>query len=284
MRCRKYKHWKLWAFVIIMFAGGLSIASVLILTHTNPELIGVDSQEQAVDFVGVYQVRGPGYDALLEINKAGEAYKLKWTFPDSSIRYGIGVINDDALGAICLIENMYSKKKHSRLYLYRKFGEGLIGRWVNTYGDKVYTEKTENASELKLAEKPPFKNHSATSCQVSGINPNGSEYETTIVLEKTKSAYSVKWEVDEQTLWGSAFVVDDMVVMGYENKRGMGVYIYKITPRDLKGSWVYSDFNRLDNIHDLRIGYESFANPLRKKLKDSPDSTQLPVQPELYEP
>jgi len=199
----------------------------------------------ALKFAGVYEVEGPGYNATLTIRKAGQGYHLEWRLPDSSVYYGNGVAVAGVLGAVC------NRGKVSHLAAYKRDGDGITGLWAVVGGDKLYWEKTKEAVRLKRGSAAI-----AGTYKLKGTNPNTTTYTGTLTLKRTGSTYEVLWETGEPEVYGTGFVVDDVAVLGYRNKMGVGTAVYALKDAELEGLWLYSDFERLTSPSEIRTGTE----------------------------
>ncbi|MBD3285175.1 hypothetical protein GF359_02175 [candidate division WOR-3 bacterium] len=240
-----------WAglIVLILMLGVIGFAIFEhILSLKGKGLIKFSEDLKEVHFEGTYQVKAPGYDANLEIRKAGKGYALKWTFPNGRVYYGNGLQLGNLLGVAYDMGN----DKTCGVAIYAKPNEELSGLWSIINDDKIYSERTIAATKIKVSS-----HELAGVYEFKGTNPNESTYEGQLTLKHTGATYEAKWVMEgERPVYGTLFSVDDVAVAGYQDPMGIKITVYEIKGNTLEGEWLYTTYDRLTELSDLRPGTE----------------------------
>jgi len=230
----------------------LGVIGFAIFEHTlslqGKGLITFTEELNVVHFEGTYAVKAPGYDAALDINKAGKGYALKWTFASGRVYYGNGLQCGNLLGVAYDMGN----DKTCGLAVYAKPNEELSGLWSIINDDKIYSERTISATKIKVSE-----HDLAGVYTFKGTNPNSTTYEGQLTLKRTGGTYEAEWAMEgERSLYGTLFTVGDVAVAGYQDPMGIKVTVYEIKGNTLEGEWLYTTYDRLPELSDLRPGTE----------------------------
>ncbi|MBN2252037.1 MAG: hypothetical protein JW724_08215 [Candidatus Altiarchaeota archaeon] len=219
-----------------------------ILSLKGKGLIKFTDELKEVHFDGTYKVKAPGYDAELNIQKAGKGYALKWTFADGRVYYGNGIQQGDFLGVAYDMGN----DKTCGLVAYAKQNNEISGLWAIINDDKIYSERTPASQKIKVSEYDL-----AGIYRFSGTNPNSSKYEGQLTLKRTGATYEAEWVLEEERpIYGTLFTVGNIAVAGYQDPMGIKVTVYEIKGNTLDGKWLYTTYDRLPEISDLRPGTE----------------------------
>lgn len=248
-RMRRIKKPWVGLIVLILLLGVVGFAVLQhVLSIEGKGLIRFTEELREVNFEGTYRVKAPGYEATLDIVRAGKGYTLKWTFDDGRVYYGNGIQMNDLLGAVYDMGN----DKTCGVVIYQKQEKELSGLWAIVNDDKLFSERTLAAYKLKAGEHDLSGTY-----EFKGQNPNSTEYQGTLTLKRTGANYEAEWVLaDERPVYGTFFAVGDIAVAGYQDQMGIRVAVYEIKRDGLEGRWLYTAFDRLPNISDLRPGTE----------------------------
>ncbi|MBD3285108.1 hypothetical protein GF359_01875 [candidate division WOR-3 bacterium] len=197
------------------------------------------------DFSGSYDVEGSSYTGTLTITKAGKGYHLEWLLEDGSYYYGAGLVADDVLGAVYSSGSM-----GAGVVAYKMTGDELSGLWCTAGGETLYYEKTQGASKLSLGTQDV-----AGEYKIKGSNPDGGSYSGNLNIVKTGETWTAQWMTGAE-VYGTGFVIDDILILGYGDNYGVGVALYEVSDTKLNGIWTYTDYDGLAESSPLKTGTE----------------------------
>lgn len=163
-------------------------------------------------------LRGFEYTGELDIIKQGDAYRLDWTTTAGDYP-GIGLLRDDILAVgwgdsysgvtVYEIENGYLKGEWTAF-----FAEGMPG--------------TEKSMDKTTRFEGIY--------DVTGTNPDGSEYTAELTIEKTGETYLIKWVLGGETGYGIGIKIGDLLCVGF-GRESYGVIAYKLSGDTAEGIW-----------------------------------------------
>ncbi len=198
-------------------------------------------------FEGTYQVEGPDYNCSLSINKVSETYHVIWSFADGSRVYGKGLELGGVLGVVFADEEGYD----AGVVVYKRDGDGITGLWTTADGEVLFAEKTPGADVLRKGT-PDVRGLYG----VTGTNDDGSAYTGSLEIADMGQTLAAMWLSGESEIYGTGFVADNVLVIGFGNDAGIGIAIYEISDGTLAGNWTFALYEELATPTTLFVGEE----------------------------
>lgn len=186
------------------------------------------SDTTAPDPAGVYSVTGEGldgksYSGELEIKKRGDVFQLSWNVGGAKYD-GVGVLDGKTMAAAYTTG---SDGTGCGAVVYKISNDKLSGKWGAWGVNQAGTENAVAQGELK-GDTGKF--------DVTGKNPNGSDYKGTLTIDKSDSdVFQFSWDTGTKYV-GTGIKMGDYIAAGSGSKQ-CGFVIYVVDGTTLKGRW-----------------------------------------------
>lgn len=164
-----------------------------------------------------------GYTGTVQLAQEGDHYTIDWSVANSPGYKGVGIVEGSVLGV------GWGTGANYGVAVYKVSGGTLTGRWATFMSrGKVGSETLSGPAGLN----GEYKIAAAT-------NPaNNKSYEGTVRIAPNGSAYSVTWQLPNETYSGVGILSGDVFVVGWGTGGGSaGVVSYGISGGQLNGSW-----------------------------------------------
>lgn len=187
------------------------------------------SSSTSSDLAGTYTVNGTGvdgksYQGEVIVTKRDEVYQMSWTI--GSEKYdGVAVQRENTLAAAYTTGE---DGKGCGAVVYKiNSDNSLDGKWGEWGVNSAGTEKAVPVGELT---------DNIGTFEVSGTNPNGSDYKGKLVVKKGgNDTYQFAWEVGSNFI-GTGVKLGSYLAVGSGAKQ-CGFVIYEVKGNSLEGKW-----------------------------------------------
>lgn len=215
---------------------------------TVTALIVVSVLYGQVEFSGPWRLESEVSPIEFVVTKAGEGYSLTWKV--DGIRFaGKGLSRDGILAGILMQEDGGTALLN---VIFKKDDGGLSGCSFVEYGLEAHPIGTRDAHVFALGECDLEGSYS-----VAGIYPGDTTcYAGTLDLKRTSATWEAVWSLEDQERIGTGVVVDDLLVVGFDNGEGAGLVMYRIEADTLNGVWSGSSDRDLGNEQPIVTGTE----------------------------
>lgn len=211
-------------------------------SNTNKENSNTSSGSSSLttstadNLVGTYTVSGRSadgrnYEGEVSIIKRNEVYQMSWKIGVDNYD-GVAVQKGNTLAAAYTIGN---NGRGCGAVIYKINADSLDGKWGEWGVNNAGTERAIPIGELS---------GNIGSFDVSGTNPDGSQYKGKLLIKKGgNDTYLFAWAVGKEYI-GTGVKMGDFLAAGAGAKQ-CGFVIYEIKDNTLEGKWGVPGSNKL---------------------------------------
>ncbi len=198
-------------------------------SNSNSSSTSSSSSSTKSDLAGTYTVNGAGmdgksYQGEVVVTNRDAVYQMSWTI-DSESYDGVAVQSGNTL-AVAYTTGENGKGCGAVIYKINS-DNSLTGKWGEWGVNSSGTEKATAIGELS---------GSVGSFDVSGTNPDGTDYKGKLVVTKgANDTYQFAWDVGTKYI-GTGVKMGDYLAAGSGAKQ-CGFVIYEIKGNTLEGKW-----------------------------------------------